>query len=156
MIPYEHPQFQRHLSYLIKKVQDVHGLTQYAIRTEIMGTYEDGKYDLDEVSCGSCARHVSVTKDCKEQHTGFISFLDTIRFTPCCAKDIDPKMCPFVCVKCKRIALFLTPHVSSTTKFEYRAGRYHHLDSCSECHREDGYVSKILEVVVHKHLNKID
>jgi hypothetical protein len=155
VIPYSHPTFQTHLAYLIKKVCDVSGLTGYNIRTEIMGKFEEGRYDLDEVSCGSCGAHISVTKDCKEDHTGFTPFLDTIRHSPCCRSAIDPKLCPFVCVRCRRIALFLSPHVSTESKFEYVAGRYHHLDSCSECHREDGYVSKILEVAVHKHLNNI-
>lgn len=154
MITYTDTEFQRHLTYLVKKVAEVEGQTAYAVRTEIMGLKE-ASYDDDQISCGSCHTPISLKNHCTWRDTGFIKYLDNITGSPCCGPTLNAKLCPFVCVGCQRIALFLTPHISKEINYEYTPGRIHHIDRCSECDGSDGMISKILEVCVHKHLNKI-
>jgi len=129
----------------------VRGKTKYLIRTE---EYDElDPYGSDWITCGNCSKKVSISKDCKWINTGYIKYLDNVRFTPCCGASVDKELCAMVCVCCQRPACYLTPHTNSSN-FTYEPGGTYHLDSCSECDGREGMESLIVEQAVHNKLNK--
>ena len=150
MINQDHPKFKQHVAYLVSSVDNVKGTTSWAMRTQ---DYDpDDLLGSDWITCSGCRKKVSVSKDCREMSTGYIKYLDTISFTPCCGSNVDERLCPMICIPCKRVALLITPHVNKGG-FEYIAGRPYHLDSCSECDGSHGLKSMIIEQIVYNKLN---
>ncbi len=151
MIPIGSPEFNRHVSYLINMVQETKGMTSYFVRTE---EYEN-EYDVlssDWITCGHCSKRVSMSEECKWIDTGFVKFLENVKFTKCCGSSLEPELCTLVCVCCLRPACYITPH-SNQTGFEYTPGCIYHIDSCSECDGSGGMKSMIIEQTVFNKLN---
>ena len=152
MIPQQHPRFKKHVSYLIDKVIKTEGYNFYEMRTEVYDV--DDPYGTDEISCAGCDQPVSLSKECKWLESDYITYMDTLTFTNCCGNTVASELCPMVCVRCKRIALLLTPH-KNKRGFSYDPGVTYHLDCCSECDNAPGMTSLILEQVVHDNLNGV-
>jgi len=152
MITQEHPAFKKHLRGLVEALVIAKGWTGYEIRTEVRGRIIDPR-ESHYISCGACDKLVDEDKDCRWLQTVVkLNYLDTVRYTPCCGKNTDWKLCPMVCVTCQRIATFLTPH-SNDRGFEFIPGRSYHIDSCSECNGSQYLETLILEQVTHDTLN---
>ena len=152
MYTQEDPLFKSHVKKLIEMTIQVRGWNEYWFRTE---EYEDQNDLLNSewITCGHCSKKVSMKDETKWLSTGFIQFLDNVKFTKCCGSSVDKELCPLVCVSCKRPAAYLTPH-SNPTGFTYIPRKSYHLDTCSECCGKEGLKSLILEQVVHNNLNK--
>ena len=147
----DHPTFKSHVRHLIDMTRKVRGPTPYWFKTEAHDS-EDDVTKANWVSCGKCSHPVSMEDECKFTSTGYITILDNIKYTKCCGPSLDPKLVGMVCVACARVALYLTPH-KNETGFEYRAGEFLHIDSCSECCGRGGLKSMIIEQVVFNNLN---
>lgn len=153
MILQNHPEFKRHLRFLVDCVVTNKGWTGYTIRTEVRGIVDPRSRRY--ISCGGCDKLVDEQADCKWKRTSVgVNYLDTVRHTPCCGKTADFRLCPMICVPCQRIAIFLTPH-KNKRGFEFIPGREYHLDSCSECNGSKKFESLILEQVAYDKLNRM-
>ena len=150
MITQQHPQFKTHVRYLIDQVLKTQGYNFYEMRTEVYDIKDP--YGTAEISCGRCDEVVSLSKECKWLKSEYITYLDTIKFTDCCGKSIDDSLCPLVCIRCKRVALYIAPH-NNKRGFQYNPGVIYHLDRCSECDGSVGMTSLILEQVVYDQIN---
>jgi hypothetical protein len=151
MITQDNPEFKQDLKFLVDATIQLYGWTKYVIRTEVFDPRDP--YGAGHISCGRCDKQIDIRHDCVMRDTGYVKYLDTITKTPCCGRDVDPRLCPLVCVPCQRIALFMTPHTNDR-RFEFIAGRVYHLDRCTECCVTPEFKSLILEQVVFDRLNK--
>lgn len=153
-------EFQLHLKYLVDMVIKESSGTPYWIRNEHfdnadwLDTIGPTAAGSEWVTCMNCGQKVDM-KETEVKNTGYVEYLDTVTKTPCCKHLIDPKLCPAVCVGCRRLACFFTPH-KNDTGFEYVPGRSYHLDRCSNCDGRMEMSSTILEQVVHNKLNNIN
>ena len=148
----DHPTFKAHVAKLVKMTIEYRGLTPYYFRTEEFSNQDD-VLSSEWVTCGHCSKRISVKEECRWIDSGYVSFLDNVRYSKCCGSQIEDKLCAMVCVCCQRPAAYITPH-SNPTGFEFKAGRPYHIDSCSECCGKEGLESIIIEQVVHNNLNK--
>lgn len=71
---------------------------------------------------------------------------------------LDRENARLVCSRCKRVMLRMEPHVDPHTKFEFKAGKSYHLESCALCDpapNGEGKEYKIIEVLLWKNKHNI-
>jgi len=151
-------QFRHHLRYLVDLVIRENIATPYWLRAEQFENKDifsvEGPAKSEWITCMNCDKPVSM-KDTEIKNTGFVKYLDTVTKTPCCSRLVDKDLCPIVCVGCRRLACFFTPH-KNDKGFEYYKGRPYHIDRCNNCDGRMNMSSSILEQVVYNKLTGIN
>jgi hypothetical protein len=133
----------------IIKDQHLQGVEALRVVEDVAGTPDYAKLLEDKITC-VCGRKLPLSLF-PIKNTGVIDVVYNV--CPECAKDAN-ELAHLCCTRCRTTVGHIYPH-KEPTGFEFKAGKFYHLNSCPQCSTKEKGKADIVEKVLFFKLNNI-